>query len=51
MEHEVEVIADGKSIPLTPFVANIIEATVSAMIKTLKGAENAKEIRVRIAGK
>jgi hypothetical protein len=51
MEHEVEVIVDGKSLPMTPFVANIVEATVAAMIRTLKGGENAKEIKVRITGK
>jgi hypothetical protein len=48
MKHEVQVLCDGKPIPLVPFVEELLGATLAAMIGSLKGAEGAKEITVSV---
>lgn len=51
MEHEAEVLIDGKPLPLVPFVEKLVAETVSAMIGSLKGGEGAKEITVVVRRK
>jgi hypothetical protein len=51
VEHEVQVLCDGKSIPLVPFIEKFLGATLTAMIGTLKGAEEAKEITIVVRPK
>lgn len=51
MEHEAEVLIDGKPLPLVPFVEKLVAETVSAMIGSLKGGEGAKEITIVVRRK
>jgi len=47
--NEVEIVIDGKSIPLTPFPQEIIENTIHGMVSTLKGIpESYKELTITI---
>jgi len=46
MEREVQVIVDGKSLPLVPFVEKMMGETLAAMVGSLKGAEGAREIHI-----
>ncbi len=45
---EVEVKADGVSINLAPFVQDMLGGAVLGMVSTLRGAENAREIEVKV---
>lgn len=45
---EVEVKVDGLPLGMVPFVARIVGGTVLGLITTLKGAENAREIEIRV---
>lgn len=47
----IELIANGKTISLKPFIENLLAQGVSGMVKSLKGLGNAKEIEVRIRKK
>jgi hypothetical protein len=51
MEREVQVLCDGKSIPLNAFAEDVVGSTVSALVGSLKGAEGAKEIKVVVKTK
>ncbi len=44
----IKIIVDGKIIPAVPFVSKIVGNTIKAMIETLKGVENPKNIKVEI---
>lgn len=45
-EKDVQVLCDGKPLPLVPFVATLFANTVAAMVGSLKGGETAKEITI-----
>ncbi len=45
-EKEVQVLCDGKPLPLVPFVASLFANTIVAMVGSLKGGETAKEITI-----
>ncbi|MCQ6254287.1 molybdopterin-guanine dinucleotide biosynthesis protein B [Methanocaldococcus sp.] len=44
----VKIIVDDKIIPTVPFVSKIIGKTIKAMVETLKGVENPKNIKIII---
>ncbi len=48
MEPEVEVLVDGKRLPLGPFAEKIVGETVAALVGSLKGGEGAGEIVVSL---
>ncbi len=45
---EVELVVDGRPLPLAPFVRQILASTILGMVSTLKGAENAQEVSIRV---
>jgi molybdopterin-guanine dinucleotide biosynthesis protein B len=42
----IELSVDGHSIPMLPFVQNLLRNTIRAMIHSLKGTDGGKEIRI-----
>ncbi|EHP86703.1 molybdopterin-guanine dinucleotide biosynthesis protein MobB [Methanotorris formicicus] len=48
LSNGIKIVADGKIIPANPFVSKIIKNTVKAMIETLKGVDNPKNIEIKI---
>ncbi|MHB1417195.1 MAG: molybdopterin-guanine dinucleotide biosynthesis protein B [Chloroflexota bacterium] len=44
----VEVIVDGKALPLKPFVAEMFAGSIAGMLAALRGTEGAKEVTVRV---
>jgi len=51
LDFELEVVVNGASLRMAPFVQQIIAATLTGLIGTLKGAENPREIQVRLRRK
>src|SRR4030043_7836 len=47
-EREVSLNVDGKPIPLTPFVGDILTKTIKGMLSSLKGCETSHRIEIRI---
>lgn len=45
---ELEVTVDGVALGMTPFVSRIVISVVVALIRALKGAENARTIEIRV---
>jgi hypothetical protein len=45
---EIEVQVDGIPLRLVPFVRDMLAGAVVGMITTLRGAENAREIEIRV---
>jgi hypothetical protein len=45
---EVELVVDGRPLSLAPFVRQILASTILGMVSTLKGAENAQEVSIRV---
>lgn len=50
-EREVQVLVDGKSLPLVPFVEKLFADTIAAMTGSLKGGENAAVISITVRKK
>ena len=48
---EMEVKVDGMPLGLVPFVREMMAAAIVGMITTLRGAENAREIEIRVRRK
>ena len=48
LSNGVRILVDGKYIPTVPFVSKIIGKTVKAMVESLKGVENPKNIKIII---
>ena len=48
MSTGLTLIVDGKTIPVNPFVSDIIKNTIKGMVGTLKGAENPESIYIKI---
>lgn len=44
----IRLQADGKEVPLSPFVQKMILGTVQGMVSSLKGCEKAQSIEIRI---
>jgi len=51
MSTGLTMIVDGKTIPVNPFVSDIIKNTLKGMVGTLKGAENPESIYIKIEKK
>ena len=51
MEREVEVLVNGKKLPLHPFVIKLVGDTVAALVGSLKGGEEGGEIQVMVRPK
>lgn len=47
-DDEVELIVDGASLPMVPFVRKLIAATVIGIVGALRGGEQAREIEIRV---
>lgn len=45
---EIEVQIDGVPLRLVPFVRDMLAGAVVGMITTLRGAEDAREIEIRV---
>ena len=45
---DVEVVVDGRRIPLNPFVSKIVKNTVLGLISSLKGVKDPKSITIKI---
>ena len=45
---DVELEVNGRSLPLAPFVRQVLAATVRGMVSVLKGGEDAREIRLTV---
>ncbi len=45
---EVELLVDGRPLPLAPFVRQILASTIFGLVGALKGGENAREISIRV---
>lgn len=48
---ELEVRVDGVPLGMVPFVQKMVAGTIVGMIGTLKGAEDAREIEIRVRRK
>jgi hypothetical protein len=46
MEHEVEILAAGQKVELNPFAESIVVNVVAGLLKSLKGVNLDKEVRV-----
>ncbi|XRO74728.1 molybdopterin-guanine dinucleotide biosynthesis protein B [Methanocaldococcus sp. 28A] len=44
----IKIIVDGKIIPAVPFVSKIVGNTIKAMVGSLKGVDNPKNIKIEI---
>lgn len=54
MEHDtgkLQILCDGKPLPLGGFVARLYYDTLLAMVRNLKGAENAETITLTLTKK
>jgi hypothetical protein len=54
MEHDtgdIQILCDGKPLPLGGFVATLYYDTLLAMVKNLKGAEDAETITLTLTRK
>jgi len=51
MEREVEILVNGKKLPLGDFVEKMVGDTVSALVGSLKGGEAGGEIKLSIRPK
>ncbi|MEW5766583.1 MAG: hypothetical protein AB1797_03010 [bacterium] len=47
-EREVTLLVNGKPIPLNPFVSRIIINIVMGIVSSLRGTEEAKEVKLII---
>ncbi|MGA1861561.1 molybdopterin-guanine dinucleotide biosynthesis protein B [Deferribacter thermophilus] len=47
-KRKIRLVVDGNPIPMKDFVADIVSSTISSMIRSLKGCENAKDIKISI---
>ena len=47
-EGEVSLKVDGKAIPLTPFVSDIVKKTIRGMLTALKGCKDPQQIEIKI---
>jgi molybdopterin-guanine dinucleotide biosynthesis protein B len=47
-EKEISLKIDGKSIPLTPFVRDILTRTIKGMLSSLKGCDHPKKIEIHL---
>jgi hypothetical protein len=45
---KVELIVNGKEIPLNDFVVNFISETIIGMVKPLRGVKDVKTVSVKI---
>jgi len=45
---DVELVVNGKTVPLNPFVSKIIKNTLGGLVSSLKGVENPRDISIRI---
>jgi len=45
---EVELVVDGRPLPLAPFVRQILASTIFGLVGALKGGENAREVSIRV---
>jgi len=45
---DITVEVDGKKIPMNRFSKRIIANTINAMISSLRGTEDAKEIKIKL---
>lgn len=50
-EYEVELLFDGKSVPMVPFVEEIVENVVVGLAKSLDGFEPDTEIKIILSPK
>jgi hypothetical protein len=46
MEHEVEIMAAGRKVELNPFAESIVGSTLAGLLRSLKGVDLDKEIRL-----
>jgi molybdopterin-guanine dinucleotide biosynthesis protein B len=51
MSTALTLIVDGKTIPVNPFVSDIIKNTIKGIVGTLKGTENPETISIKIEKK
>jgi len=49
-EREVSLNVDGKPIPLSPFVRDVLTKTIKGMLSSLKGCETSHRIEIHIEG-
>jgi molybdopterin-guanine dinucleotide biosynthesis protein B len=45
---EVSLKVDGKAIPLTPFVNDLVKKTIKGMLTALKGCKDSQQIEIKI---
>ncbi|WP_230741351.1 hypothetical protein [Methanooceanicella nereidis] len=45
---KIELVADGKKIPMNKFVQKIIAATIKGMVETLDDVEEWKTLEIKI---
>jgi len=50
-ELDLEVKVDGVPLGMVPFVREMVAGAIVGMITTLRGAENAREIEIRVRRK
>ncbi|MBB6401297.1 molybdopterin-guanine dinucleotide biosynthesis protein B [Methanococcus maripaludis] len=51
MSTGLKLIVDGKTIPVNPFVSDVIKNTIKGIVGTLKGTENPETISIKIEKK
>mgnify|MGYP005846421515 CR=1 FL=1 len=44
----VEILVDGKALPLKPFVAEMFAGSIEGMLAALRGTEGAREVTLRV---
>lgn len=48
MDEETEIIVDGTSLPINPFVKKIFYNAIVGMVKSLKQVDSAQKIEIKI---
>lgn len=48
---QIEIVVNGVSLGMLPFVRRILSSTVLGMVAALKGGEDAREIEIRVKRK
>jgi hypothetical protein len=46
MEYEVEIVAAGRKVEMNPFAESIVGNTLAGLLRSLKGVDLDKEIRL-----
>lgn len=44
----VELVVDGRTVPLSPFVRRVLSSTMRGLVETLNGVDNPASVELRL---